>query len=348
MFHLAPSPAPVTAFYFSSQQIRAITIDGSPWFVGKDVANALGYTDTVNALKQHCKGVVKRHPLQTPGGAQEIRLIAQPDLCRLVANSKLPAAERFERWIFEEVLPSIIRTGTYSIPQAQPRQESRQLQGPVVSVLQYGERPIRIVHREDGAWIAARDAVPAMGYKGGVTLITQRLPRGEAQTIDVGPCAAVARRLIVLNGAGISRLANRGTKPTAKAFGDWLNSQGLDIAHGPSSQQLPLQPMPSLTALMAKPRLTRVERFQVDQKSQMRADAQCAKVLLKEIEKSNRRIGEITGDFDVHATASLLKNAILNTDNFHGLMLGLADYLCRSLDGTQTDLDEWEVLDGVL
>lgn len=93
--------------------IRAIEIGGEPWFVGKDVAVALGYADTVNALKQHCKGVVRHHPLPTPGGVQEVRIINEPDLFRLVVSSALPGAAKFERWVFEEVLPSIRKTGGY-------------------------------------------------------------------------------------------------------------------------------------------------------------------------------------------------------------------------------------------
>ncbi|KXU38636.1 hypothetical protein AXE65_12710 [Ventosimonas gracilis] len=76
--------------------IRVIEIQGEPWFVGKDIAEALGYSDTVNAIKLHCKGVVKHHPLQTKGGMQKVRLINEPDLFRLIVNSQLPAAEQFE------------------------------------------------------------------------------------------------------------------------------------------------------------------------------------------------------------------------------------------------------------
>jgi len=100
--------------------IRAINIDGNPWFVGKDVAQALGYADTVNAIKQHCKGVAKHHPLETAGGLQKIRLINEPDLFRLAVNSKLPSAEKFERWVFEEVLPAIRKTGSYQLKKAEP------------------------------------------------------------------------------------------------------------------------------------------------------------------------------------------------------------------------------------
>lgn len=100
-------------FNFEDSAIRVIEIDGRPWFAGRDVAGALGYADLGDAVRRHCKGAVKRHPLQTSGGAQEISLISEADVMRLIVRSKLPAAERFERWVFEEVLPQIARTGRY-------------------------------------------------------------------------------------------------------------------------------------------------------------------------------------------------------------------------------------------
>lgn len=99
--------------------IRVVLIDGEQWFVGKDAAEALGYSDTVNAIKQHCKGVAKRYPLPTAGGMQELRIINEPDLYRLIVGSTLPAAERFQQWVFEEVLPSIRKTGSYHRPMSQ-------------------------------------------------------------------------------------------------------------------------------------------------------------------------------------------------------------------------------------
>ena len=93
--------------------VRTLVIDGEPWFVAKDVAVALGYKDPINAIKTHCKGVVKHHPLDTPGGIQEVRIIREPDVYRLIIRSKLPSAEKFENWIMEEVIPSIRKTGVY-------------------------------------------------------------------------------------------------------------------------------------------------------------------------------------------------------------------------------------------
>lgn len=102
-------------FTFENSTLRVVEIDGEPWFVGKDVAEALGYADPTTAIRSHCKGVQKRHPLPTPGGTQELRILAEPDVLRLIVNSTLPSAERIERWLFEEVLPSIRKTGSYSV-----------------------------------------------------------------------------------------------------------------------------------------------------------------------------------------------------------------------------------------
>lgn len=81
------------------------------------MAIALGYTNANDALKRHCKGVVKRYPLRTPGGTQDARFISEPDLYRLIAHSKLPNAQKFESWIYTDVLPSIRRHGGYLTPE---------------------------------------------------------------------------------------------------------------------------------------------------------------------------------------------------------------------------------------
>jgi len=108
----------VTPYHFEGASIRVVDIDGVPWFVAKDATDALGYANSSDAVTTHCKGVAKRYPLQTAGGRQEARILSESDLFRLIVNSALPAAERFERWVFEEVLPSIRKTGSYSMPKA--------------------------------------------------------------------------------------------------------------------------------------------------------------------------------------------------------------------------------------
>ena len=94
-------------------EIRTIEEDGKVLFCGKDVAAALGYKDTTNAIKQHCRGVVKRHLTDSLGRDQITNFIPEGDIYRLAAQSELPGADGFESWIFDEVLPSIHKHGGY-------------------------------------------------------------------------------------------------------------------------------------------------------------------------------------------------------------------------------------------
>ncbi|AIC10057.1 BRO-like protein [Xylella fastidiosa subsp. sandyi Ann-1] len=112
----------ITPFQFESHAVRTVVDDhGEVWFVGKDVADVLGYANHNDALGAHCKGVAKCYPIpDSLGRLRETRIISEPDMLRLIVSSKLPAAERFERWVFEEVLPTLRKTGTYSTPGALP------------------------------------------------------------------------------------------------------------------------------------------------------------------------------------------------------------------------------------
>lgn len=99
--------------------IRTVEQDGEPWFVGKDIAVALGYTDTAQAVRKHVdeddKGVVD---LTTPGGVQKLTIINESGVYSLVFSSKLEAAKRFKHWVTAEVLPAIRKKGGYLTPEA--------------------------------------------------------------------------------------------------------------------------------------------------------------------------------------------------------------------------------------
>nr|DAO21595.1 MAG TPA: repressor domain protein [Caudoviricetes sp.] len=99
-------------------QVRTVTIDGEPWLVGKDIATALGYTNTRKALNDHVddedKGVTK---CDTLGGAQEMTIINESGLYSLVLSSKLPTAKKFKHWVTSEVLPAIRKHGGYLTPE---------------------------------------------------------------------------------------------------------------------------------------------------------------------------------------------------------------------------------------
>ncbi|MCM0582156.1 BRO family protein [Weissella diestrammenae] len=107
----------VTVFNFEQMNVRTVVIDNEPYFVGKDVADVLGYKRTADALKQHVdiedKGVGE---IQTPGGIQNMTVINESGVYSLIFGSKLESAKRFKKWVTTEVLPSIRKTGSYAAP----------------------------------------------------------------------------------------------------------------------------------------------------------------------------------------------------------------------------------------
>ena len=100
-------------------EVRTIEIDGKAYFVASDIAKALGYSNTRDAVKKHCKWVAKcdiPHP-QSNSKVLKVNVIPEGDMYRLISNSELPNAEKFERWVFDEVLPTIRQTGQYQAQQ---------------------------------------------------------------------------------------------------------------------------------------------------------------------------------------------------------------------------------------
>lgn len=101
-------------FSFEGRQIRALTIEGEPYFVGKDVAEVLGYSNSRKAIADHVdsedKGVTKCYTL---GGTQQTTIINESGLYSLILSSKLPDAKKFKHWVTSEVLPTIRKHGAY-------------------------------------------------------------------------------------------------------------------------------------------------------------------------------------------------------------------------------------------
>lgn len=98
-------------------EVRSLVINDEPWFVGKDVATVLGYTNPRDALSKHVddedKGVAK---CDTLGGKQNLSVVNESGLYSLIFGSKLPSAKKFKHWVTSEVLPTLRKTGRYEIP----------------------------------------------------------------------------------------------------------------------------------------------------------------------------------------------------------------------------------------
>lgn len=105
-------------FNFNGQEVRTLLIDDEPYFVGKDIAEVLGYANVRDAIARHIddedKGVVK---LDTLGGKQNQTIINESGLYSLILSSKLPQAKEFKRWVTSEVLPTIRKHGAYATEQ---------------------------------------------------------------------------------------------------------------------------------------------------------------------------------------------------------------------------------------
>ena len=129
--------------------IRTVELDGEPWLVGKDVAEALGYTNPRKALADHVddedKGVTKCY---TPGGDQDMTIINESGLYSLVLSSKLPTARKFRRWVTSEVLPSIRKTGGYIAGQKELSPAELMAKALLVAQKTLGERQAHIAELE--------------------------------------------------------------------------------------------------------------------------------------------------------------------------------------------------------
>ncbi len=98
-------------------EIRTVEENNKVMFCGKDVATALGYADPKKAVIQHCKedGVANYPLIDSMGREQQAKFINEGNVYRLITHSKLPGAEKFESWVFDEVLPSIRKHGMYAV-----------------------------------------------------------------------------------------------------------------------------------------------------------------------------------------------------------------------------------------
>ncbi|AXU27209.1 TPA: Bro-N domain-containing protein [Clostridioides difficile] len=156
-------------------EIRVIELNGEPWFVGKDVAETLGYKDTSDALKRHVddedKGVGE---IPTPGGNQNMKIINESGLYSLILSSKLSTAKKFKHWVTRDVLPSIRKTGTYSTKSKDIKDESE---------IKYMNAQARLKNaraREAKIYLELADKVDIKEYKQIMYSKTTELISGEA------------------------------------------------------------------------------------------------------------------------------------------------------------------------
>lgn len=190
-------------------KIRTVEVNGEPWLVGKDVAQALGYSNPRDALAKHVdpedKGVAK---CDTPSGVQEMTIINESGLYSLVLSSKLPGAKKFRRWVTSEVLPSIRKTGQYT---ARPMTDY-QMESIRVRKAQLLER---LAKEYDGTYRQVLQAHATKELTGEYLLPLPRIGQKTYSAEEIG-----AKLGISANKVGM--LANRNHLKTEQ-YGAWFN-----------------------------------------------------------------------------------------------------------------------------
>ena len=148
----------VIPFMFESNRVRAVRDEqGEPLFVAADVAAALGYAKPENAVSRHCRATLKRG-IPTLGGMQDMTVIPERDVYRLIMRSKLPSAQHFEEWVVGEVLPAIRKTGSYGVDPMLALNDPAMLRGLLAN---YSEKVIALEGRvaEQAPKVAALDRI---------------------------------------------------------------------------------------------------------------------------------------------------------------------------------------------
>lgn len=194
-------------------EIRTITKDSKTYFAGSDVAKALGYVIPHKAVQTHCKGVLKWN-IPTNSGNQDILFITEGDIYRLIMKSKLPSAEKFERWVMEEVLPSIRKNGGYIAGQETLSDEELMAKALLVANNKIAERD-KIIEQKQAR-------------------IEQMKPK------EIFADAVSASHTSILVGDLAKLICQNGYQIGQKRLFDWLRANGYLIKTG-SSYNMPMQ-----------------------------------------------------------------------------------------------------------
>lgn len=193
--------------------IRTVTKDDKTYFVGNDVAKALGYSETAKAIRTHCKGVSEMD-IPTNGGVQTMKMITEGDIYRLVIKSQLPQAEKFESWVFDNVLPSIRKNGGYISGQETLSDEELLSKALMVAQNKIAEKDRIISEKQE--------------------LIEQMRPK------EIFADAVSASRTSILIGDLAKLICQNGFQIGQKRLFDWLRDNGYLMKHG-ASRNMPVQ-----------------------------------------------------------------------------------------------------------
>lgn len=213
-------------FAFEGSQVRALEIKNEPWFVGKDVAEILGYKKARNAIAQHVDDEDKKGaPIQGDlGGTQSMTIINESGLYSLILSSKMPNAKRFKRWVTSEVLPAIRKHGAYMTD----------------------EKAFDVVNNKDGLASLLQQAADQLRQKD--IQIEEMKPK--AMLAD----AITASETSILVGEMAKILKKNGINTGQNRFFKWLRTNGYLIKRKGTDYNMPTQKSMNLKLFEIKER----------------------------------------------------------------------------------------------
>ena len=216
----------VQLFAFEGSQVRALEIKNEPWFVGKDIAEILGYKKARNAIAQHVDDEDKKEaPIQgTLGGTQSMTIINESGLYSLILSSKMPNAKKFKHWVTSEVLPTIRKHGAYMTD----------------------EKAFDVVHNKNGLADLLQQAADQLKQKD--IQIEEMKPK--AMLAD----AITASKTSILVGEMAKILKKNGVNTGQNRFFKWLRENGYLIKRKGTDYNMPTQKSMNLKLFEIKER----------------------------------------------------------------------------------------------
>lgn len=212
-------------FEFENQKVRTLKIDDEPYFVGKDVANILGYSNPNKALRDHIDAEDKRgERIVTPSGNQITIVINESGLYSLILSSKMPNAKRFKHWVTSEVLPTIRKHGAYMTD----------------------EKAFDVVNNKDGLASLLQQAADQLRQKD--IQIEEMKPK--AMLAD----AITASETSILVGEMAKILKKNGINTGQNRFFKWLRENGYLIKRKGTDYNMPTQKSMNLKLFEIKER----------------------------------------------------------------------------------------------
>lgn len=205
-------------------EVRTVEVDGKPYFVASDVAKALGYAKPQNAVAQHCRGTLKqgigvitgRKTDGTPATQViDMLIITEGDLYRLITHSKLESAEKFEAWVFDEVIPSIRKNGGYLAGQETLSDDELMARALMVANNKIAERDKMLAEKE--------------------SRIEQMRPK------EIFADAVTSSKASILIGELAKILKQNGVETGEKKLFDWMRRSGYLIKRKGTDYNMPTQ-----------------------------------------------------------------------------------------------------------